>query len=383
MNNKESGGRTVTENTWRKWSTVLLTLTLGGGLLYCLIRFAFPILLPFLLAWLIALPLRPLSCRISEKCHMPQKLCAALLLLFVVGFGAWGSGMVLLRMAGELVGVIERVIFDSAHFDISHGVPRRFARIAAKLGIEARTDAVLQQVRQTVTEMLGNALSAAATDLLEWLARFVTSLPTTIFVVVLTLLAGYYFCTDGDRIGKILASFLSPRHRECLQAVRAHCYDAFTRYVKAYLRLLLITFSLLFAGFLILGIEYALLLALLVAVLDMLPIFGVGTVLLPWGVLLLIEQRFFVGFGLILLYLIITLVRLLIEPRLVGRSLGLHPLLMLFATYVGFYLLGVIGMVLAPVIALLLNTAAVLFEKRATAESNHTSNKEKPRISRG
>ena len=129
--------------------------------------------------------------------------------------------------------------------------------------------------------------------------------------------------------------------------------DVFHKYIKAYGILLLLTFALLLVGFWILRVEYAFLLAFLIALADLLPIIGVGTILIPWGIVMLLQKQFYLGFGLLLLYLVISLIRQVAEPKVLGKSLGLHPLLTLFATYVGFSLFGVLGMILAPVVALL------------------------------
>ena len=129
--------------------------------------------------------------------------------------------------------------------------------------------------------------------------------------------------------------------------------DIFRRYIKAYGILLAMTFALLLVGFWTLRVEYAFLLAFLIALADLLPVIGVGTVLIPWGIVMLLQKQFYLGFGLLILYLVISLVRQVAEPKVLGKSLGLHPLLTLFATYVGFTLFGLLGMILAPVAALL------------------------------
>lgn len=131
----------------------------------------------------------------------------------------------------------------------------------------------------------------------------------------------------------------------------------FKRYLRAYLILLAITFLCLFVGFSILGVDYAFLLALLTAVVDMLPVLGVGTVLIPWAAVMLLQERFYLGFGLLILYGVMLILRQIMEPRLVGKSLGLHPVLTLFAGYAGWRLFGVIGMILGPPVAMLLRIA--------------------------
>lgn len=337
---------------WERWSAILLTFSLGGALAYCALRFAFPILLPFLLAWLIAWALRPLSKKLSHLSRLPQPLCAALLLIATVGLGAWGIVAAVWRLLSELGGLVNRLLSDGGLTDALGAAGAWLESLSERWGIETHNGALRQKLYEMAGDMVGSLLSAIASGLPELIARLLSSLPTVLFVIVLTVIAGYYFCVDWERVCGALRALVPTNWHQRMRAARLRGRDLFARYVKAYLWLLLITFSLLLVGLLILGVDYAFLLSLLIAVLDLLPVLGVGTVLLPWSIVLLIGRHFYVGFGLILLYLIITLVRQALEPRLLGKSLGLHPLVMLFATYAGFSLFGIIGMILGPVVAI-------------------------------
>ncbi|MBQ9773615.1 MAG: sporulation integral membrane protein YtvI [Clostridia bacterium] len=346
-------------DTWSRWSSILLTLTLGGLLVYFGLRIAFPILLPFLLALLIALPLRPLSKKLSRILHLPHRLCAAVLLVLAVGGSAWGIGAVIGRLWQELVGLCERLIADGELQEALTGVGAWIDSLRARLGMETNAGQTEQSYRM-VSELLGNLLSSLASGLPPMIGKMVSSLPSIFFSVILTVLAGYYFCVDGERIRSGVISLLPMRVRRIGRIARDQIRTAFARYIKAYLWLLLLTFACLLVGLLILRVEYAFLLALLIAVLDLLPVLGVGTVLIPWSIVMLIGQRYFLGFGLLLLYLTVTLIRQIVEPRLLGKSLGLHPMLTLFSTYAGFVLLGVFGMILGPIVAVLIKQAVEL-----------------------
>jgi len=113
----------------------------------------------------------------------------------------------------------------------------------------------------------------------------------------------------------------------------------------------LLTLGELTLGFLLLRVEYPFLLALLAAALDILPVFGVGTVLLPWALFCLLTGGILRGVGILVLYAVITVVRQIAEPHFVGKSIGLHPILMLIAFYVGIRLFGVAGILLGPLCA--------------------------------
>ena len=112
-----------------------------------------------------------------------------------------------------------------------------------------------------------------------------------------------------------------------------------------------LTFCELFVGFSVLSVEYSFLLALVISTVDILPALGVGTVLIPWSVIELLTRDFKTGFGLLILWAVITVVRQIIEPKIVGGSLGLHPLVTLIGMYVGFRLFGIIGLLASPALA--------------------------------
>ena len=112
-----------------------------------------------------------------------------------------------------------------------------------------------------------------------------------------------------------------------------------------------ITFFELYLGVSLLKIPAAPILALLVAVVDILPVLGTGTVLIPWGLVLLILGNTFLGVGILVLYLVITVVRQTLEPKIIGSQVGLHPIVTLLCIYAGAQLIGVVGIFAFPVIA--------------------------------
>lgn len=213
----------------------------------------------------------------------------------------------------------------------------------------------------TFREKLYGMLSGLVSTLLSSLAsalpvvagRILSALPSFLFASVIAIISAFYFCIDRDRITQMLRSVLPNRMRERLPQWRARMHHVSLRYVKAYLLLMGITFTILLVGFLLLRVSYALLLAVLAAVIDMLPILGVGTLLIPWAVILLIQKNYYLGFGLLILYAVCTLIRQIMEPKLIGKSLGLHPWVTILVTYVGWKLFGVLGLLFAPILTLI------------------------------
>jgi predicted PurR-regulated permease PerM len=137
------------------------------------------------------------------------------------------------------------------------------------------------------------------------------------------------------------------------------------KYIRAYLIIMLITFVIMLTGFLIMRVENALLLASVIALLDVLPLIGVGTVLVPWSVFQLLFGNLYLGIGLALIFVVNEVVRQISEPKIVGKSLGIHPLVSLVLLYVGYSVLGIAGLLLVPLISVILN---VITDKNDAAE---------------
>lgn len=198
-----------------------------------------------------------------------------------------------------------------------------------------------------LTEAVG-ALSAALPSLA---GRLLGAVPSAALFVLVTVIAGFYFCLEPGLVGRLLAACLPSKLAARLPSWRARVRAVSFRYLRAYLLLLCMTFSALLVGFLVLRVRYALLLSLAVAVVDLLPVLGVGTVLIPWAIVLLLRRQFYQGFGLLILYVAVIVLRQIMEPRLIGKSLGLHPLAALVAGYAGWRWFGVLGMALGPIAA--------------------------------
>ena len=212
-------------------------------------------------------------------------------------------------------------------------------------------------MRSKAEELVNGFIEKAITEITERLpsvmGRILSALPNLLLVLFMTVLAGFYFCFDGERIAQSVKELLPDSLKRRFTTWGARLKRISFRYLRAYFYLLLLTVGELFIGFCFLRVRYAFLLAIGIALLDMLPILGVGTVLIPWAVIALLQKNFYLGFGLLILYAAVALLRQIIEPRLIGKSLGVHPLLTLVATYVGFRCFGFLGMLLAPFAALL------------------------------
>lgn len=343
----------MSEVRWERVAAILICILAGGGVVYLLFRYILPLLLPFLLAFAVSWMIRPLANKLAPKTRISRSVCSVLLLLLVFGLGGWGLWAGSVRLLSELGDFVEGLLSDGKIFDAMDSLMLWAEGIGARFGLlSEQKEGSAQAFYDGVMQMVSNLLSTLASRLPNLAASLFSALPSVLFFLIVSVVACFYFCTDEGSLTRGLGTLLPRSWQQKLPHIKKNLRDVVRKYLKAYGILLILTFALLLAGFWILRVEYAFLLAILIALADLLPVIGVGTILIPWGIITLLQKNFYLGFGLLILYLAISLVRQVAEPKVLGKSLGLHPLLTLFATYVGFVLFGLLGMILAPIVAL-------------------------------
>ena len=337
-----------------KWASVVIC----AGAVWLFLRYAaasvFAALLPFLIAAALTLLVSPLAEKTSRWLHIGKSVCSAILFFLCIALTLTLGGFVAARLLREAQGLVARLLADvgSPSSVISDAID------ALRLPETEESEAFRAHLKTMLTDLAGNLLGTIASRLPRWAAKLASGVPAGVLFAVVTVLSGLRFCTDGVRLKRASLALLPKRWRKAIVS-RSEDFLRFCHgFLRAYLLLFLLTFFELLVGFLVLGLDYAVLPALLVAAVDILPVLGVGTVLLPWAIVELLCRRFYLGFGLILLWLVVTVVRQVIEPRLLGKTLGVDPLLSLAASYIGWRLFGVAGLLLGPLAAVALRFAS-------------------------
>lgn len=325
------------------WTGLVLAAIWAG------VRWLLPLAAPFLgaavLAWLVEPPVRLLT----DRCRLPRRVAAGLCVLGAAAL-AGGAAFLLLRRLWyeltQLAGQLPELLTNLS------GLTGRAEEWLYRLFV-ALPDALREPARQGVAE-LAKALLAlpgqAGEALAGQAAGILTGLPAAGLFLFTLFLAAYFLSAGRPGLRAAFAQ-LPPLWQERLTRWRRVGARAAGGWLRAQGLLLLATFLQVAVGLLLLGVRPAVLLAGLTALVDALPIFGSGTVLIPWGAWALLRGDLALGLGLLLLYGLVTLVRSLLEPRLVGRQAGLPPLAALISLYAGFRAFGVLGLLLAPLAA--------------------------------
>lgn len=206
---------------------------------------------------------------------------------------------------------------------------------------------MIKTIGQFVTDFSGKAL--------VWVTNSATSIPGLIVQIIITVISTFFMVLDFDKVFGFLKKLIPTSQREVVSTGAHYAKTMIVVYIKSYSILFALTFVELTIGFLILGIQYAPVLALAIAVFDLLPILGTGGILLPWSLIALIIGNYKMAAGILVLYLIITAIRNTLEPKIVGKQIGLHPLATLIAMLLGLNLFGLVGLLGVPVLLAVAN----------------------------
>ena len=327
---------------------VTFTLFLLG--LWLGVQFLLPLGLPFLLGAGLALAAEPGVDFLCRTARLPRAAAVGVGVTATIAFLSLLVFLVcalVLRELGQLVKVLPDL----------EGAARSGMELAHRglLGMADRLPPSMEQVlRRNVDAMFsgGTELVDRGVGYVLGLAGGVLShVPDSALVLGTAIISGYMICGKLPRIRAWIRGRIPRQRLEKVLGTLKRMKGAVLGWMKAQCKLAGVTWGILSAGFLLLRVPYALLWALVVAVLDALPVLGTGIVLLPWALLRLLEGDTVMAVGLLGLYGAAALIRSALEPKLVGRQLGLDPLLTLAAVYVGYRIWGIGGILLAPVMA--------------------------------
>lgn len=343
---------------WNDLPRRLLTILLLIGVLF-LALYALPYVAPFVVAALFSWMLDPLIRFITKRLgsgRLARKIVSALLVLILA------SGLIILLMV--LIGRMIREIASLAAIlpDWVRSASSDALKWIDGLHIEwVPEDAGVQEALMRILSDLASMATSLATRMASTVARVAWQtaafLPQGILFLVLTLAGTYYLSAEKAKIFSFLGTLLPEKYRKRSSEYRTGILLAVFSQFRVSLVVFFITFALLLAGFLLMGIDYAVLLALLLALADWLPILGIGLFLAPMFLYGLAIGDIVLTVVSAALYILIIIARQLVTSRMIGKQLGLHPLATMMSMYAGLVAMGVLGMLLGPVMLLLCKLA--------------------------
>ncbi len=198
-----------------------------------------------------------------------------------------------------------------------------------------------------------NILAATAGFVSSYLTKTAKAAPMFFTSTVVTVIASCYIAKDFERFKESILSVLPAKYIIAISEINLLLKEKILKIILGYGKILIITFLELLIGLFLFKVPNAMIIALIISILDLLPVLGTGTILVPWSIVSFFSSKFYLGIGLIVLYVIIQIVRNAIEPKIIGKQIGLHPLIALISVFIGLKVIGVLGIFLAPLTVIL------------------------------
>lgn len=308
--------------------------------------------LPFIVAYLLSLGVNPLVTKLEKRIKLPRQISAILVILIIVGIVGgiifaigWKIVEEIQGLYNQLPLIIEKI--QGLWLVISETFLSMFSKLpegVQSAGLEVSDD---------LMSSAGKVLQDSYVPMFYGIGNVAKTLPKIFVWIIVFVLSLYFMITDPDTLRKLIGGILPKRFLVKMRRIKRELKRYLGGYIKAQLIIMSVAAVILMIGLSIMRIEYAILIALGIALLDALPFFGSGAVLWPWAAICFIGGEFTKGIGLIIIYIALICTRQLIEPKIVSENIGIYPVFTLMAMYLGFKLLSVGGMILGPIILIL------------------------------
>lgn len=341
------------EKGYKRFFVIVLYLLLAALFLYFIFTRLLGYILPFVIGWFIAYMIQRPVKFLKTKLKIPKKISSFILVMLIVS-------AVLTTLVFSVSGIISELesftafLSDNAE-NISGKINSFFDSLPEKLGpLTKFFDS--RQLNERINGEMSNLLTAVIAKLPSVAASIAAFMPKILIFTVILIISSFYLSCDFHNINSFIINQFPGKTKHFIKEFKNLFLNVIGKFLRAYLMIALITFTELYLGFTVIGVKYSFTIALITCLIDILPVFGSGLVIVPWALFSFLSGNISRGISLAVLYIIISVARQFIEPKVIGSFIGLHPLVALMSLFLGLALLGVPGMFLLPVIAIILKT---------------------------
>lgn len=308
--------------------------------------------MPFVVAWIIALLASPMVKFLEERLKIKRKagtacvIIAVIALIVLIGYGV--SAFLIDQIQGLLHDLPE--MWESLQLqieEISHSSSRFF--VSLPVDIQEGWAYFFENVEDYLGEWIGSLGSPSMT----WLGNMAKQLPNVFVAIIMCLVAAFAFTAERANMRNFVQDYMPETMKKYWDMVQVSLSSAVGGYLKAQLKIEFWIYLILTAGLFILRINYAPVLAIFIAILDFLPVFGTGTILWPWIVFEIFGRDYRLAIGLAVIWGVSQVVRQVIQPKIMGDSMGMHTLPTVFLLYIGYKVSGIFGMIVAVPIGII------------------------------
>ena len=328
-------------------------LALGIGAIWLSFSYLLPVLMPFLIGFGLSRAAEPLIRTLQRSDKLPRWLCSTL----SMGLLYLGLGLLIFFGMRKLIAELQEFAAQLPSMLAALEEPLQSLRLWLEHLAQKLPAGLGTSLREAIDSIFASG-SVVAESLYRWLIGIVTgtvgSLPDIMLFLFTAILSSFMLSSEWPGLRRAIAKRLPASIRRPCSKLISRLRSALGGWLRAQVRLIFITFLIVTLGLWILRTDYPLLLGAGIALIDALPVLGTGTVMIPWAVVVLMQGQTAKGIGLLVVYGAASFTRTALEPKLLGKQIGLPPVVTLFALYAGFRFMGVVGMIVFPIIAILL-----------------------------
>ncbi|GIN86855.1 sporulation integral membrane protein YtvI [Heyndrickxia sporothermodurans] len=339
---------------------IVLGIIIGAAIV---VYFVSKVTYPFLIAIAIAFLINPLVNFLENKTRFPRALAVIVSLVLIIGVFI---GLITLLIAEIVSGTnyladvvpkhINTLVKYLEDFIAGQVIPlyNQAASLFKSLDV-GQQDTILQNI-QTAGQKIATSAGSFLQNFFLKLPALVSWIPNAATVLVFAMLATFFISKDWYRLSGIGNKFIPEKAMKSGRTVLTDLKKALFGFIRAQLTLISITLVIVLIGLLILRVDYAITIALVTGIVDILPYLGTGVVFIPWIIYSAISGDVALAIGLGVLYTVVVVQRQIMEPKILSSSIGLNPLATLIALFVGFKLVGFLGLILGPVTLVIITT---------------------------
>ncbi len=333
----------------RKFIVNFLYIAIILFLVFVTVKYGLGLVTPFIFAFLIAYFIKKPAGFISRKLKLPYKPIAFILvLLFYCTIG------IILSLVGvKIVSTVTEIIYSLPDIYSAYIEPNliiAFDRIEVAVShMDVALVSTLNDVFTQFTKSLGDLISSLSMKAVSFVSGYASSLPGLFLKILLMVISTFFIVGDYDKLVEFVFRQFSSKSKILVVSIKEYIVGTLFVCIRSYMLIMSITFIELSIGLSILRVENSILVAFLISIFDILPVLGTGGIMIPWTIITALQGNYPMAIGLFIVYLIITIIRNIIEPKIVGSQIGLHPVVTLISMFVGLQMFGAIGLFGFPI----------------------------------
>lgn len=337
---------------WKVLVSLVFSLLATALFIYFGIKAIF-YFMPFVIGWLLSVIASPLVTFLEKRLKIMKKMGSAITIILVLAICIGAIYLIISQIWGEISVLIRN--FPGMYHDLERGLNQIGAQGTSLFEkfpkqVQNTWASLMNNLDDTVSSLLGHI----GEPTIEVAGNVAKRIPSVLIGTIVAFVSAYFFIADKESLGEWVKKVVPKSITSRMLLVGENLKYAMGGYFKAQFKIMGVVFAILLIGFVFMQIRFSILLALAIAFLDFLPFFGTGTALIPWAVYKFLVGDYKMVIALVVLYGVTQLVRQLIQPKLVGDTMGLNPLYTLFLLYLGYRIGSILGMIFAVPIGLIL-----------------------------